>query len=462
MLMLVLFGGMILYGNGAQLLDSNKLVMHTYQVVGQLEAIRSSITTAESATRGYALLNDPKFIDQFEISARALGNELNRVQDLTDDNPDQRLNVKKLRPLISHKLQILASGIAKLKADPKPRTDPNSPGPRIMSEINATLNRMEDEENTLLSGRQAANTQNWNRAAAAFWGGIVVQVLALVALLLLARRVLKIQLRARVAEAGHRADLERQVELRTSELKSTNDDLESFAAAVSHDLQAPLRHIDSIASMLKEDIQSKLNPEQDSEFGRIRREIRRMNQIIEDLLRLSRTARGDVHPAPIDMSALTAESWQDVEDRAGRDNIRLNIQPGVQAEADPNMIRILLDNLLANALKYSSKMESAQIEFGAAERDNVTTYFVKDNGVGFDPTYAGKLFQPFTRLHSDREFEGSGLGLAICKRIVTRHGGRIWAESEPGKGAIFYFTLHPSVSSSERQAASGTMYARRH
>lgn len=471
MLMLVLFGGMILYGNGAQLLDSNRAVMHTYQVVGQLEAIRSSITTAESAARGYVLLHDDAFVEQYKGSAGAIGKELNNIQNLTDDNPIQQDRLRVLRPLIAKKLQILEAGIAKHTTDQTAAASLNSPGPQVMTRINATLDAMESEENGLLAGRQTSNTQNWDRAAAAFWGGIGIQILALVALLVLALRVIRVQSRARLAEANHRSDLERQVELRTAELRSSNDDLESFSAAVSHDLQAPLRHIDAIASMIMEDAQTKLTAEQDADFGRIRREIRRMNQIIEDLLRLSRTARGDVHLADIDMSALAAESWQDVEDRAGRDSVTLQIQPGVKAEADPSMVRILLDNLLANALKYSSKTDSAHIEFGAKEFDVVATFFVKDNGVGFDPAYSSKLFQPFTRLHSEREFEGSGLGLAICKRIVTRHGGRIWAESEKGKGATFYFTLHPSVSSSESQGASGAAesqgasgaaYARRH
>lgn len=444
MVMLVLFGGMILYGNGAQLLESNRMVMHTYQVVGQLEAIRSSITTAESAVRGYVLLKDPRLIGQFNTSSKALAKELDKIDELTIDNERQRGHLKILRPLVALKLQILRTGIDKVSTGVKYTVPINPAGLQVMAEINSTLKEMEDEENTLLSGRQEANRQNWERAAAAFWGGIVVQLLALVALLVLANRILRIQNRARIAEANHRSDLERQVELRTSELKATNEDLESFSAAVSHDLQAPLRHIDAIASMLKEDVQPHLTAQQDTEFGRIRKEIRRMNQIIEDLLRLSRTARGDVHLAHIDMSALVAESWQDISDRANREAVSLNIQPGVTAEADPNMVRILLDNLLANALKYSSKTEQPKIEFGSEVADGTETYFVRDNGVGFDPAYADKLFQPFTRLHSAKEFEGSGLGLTICKRIVTRHGGKIWAEAHPGRGATFHFTLRPA------------------
>jgi Bacteriophytochrome (light-regulated signal transduction histidine kinase) len=462
MLMLVLFGGMILYGNGVQLLDSNKAVMHTYEVVGQLEAIRSSITTAESAARGYVLLHDKAFVEQYEASSGSIGKELNNIQNLTTDNPVQLEHLKALRPLIARKLRILKTGIASHAADQGLLADSGSPGPQVMVRINSTLDAMESEENTLLEGRQTSNTHNWNRATAAFWGGICVQILALVALLVLALRVIRVQSRARVAEANHRSDLERQVELRTAELRSSNEDLESFSAAVSHDLQAPLRHIDAIASMLKEDAQAKLTGEQDADVGRIRKEIRRMNQIIEDLLRLSRTARGDVQAAQADMSALASESWHDVHDRNGNGNISLRVEPGVQAEADPNMVRILLDNLLANALKYSSKTEAAHVEFGATVLEGVPTYFVKDNGVGFNPAYAGKLFQPFTRLHSEREFEGSGLGLAICKRIVTRHGGRIWAESKLGEGATFFFTLHPSVSSSEGQSAAGTLLGKRH
>lgn len=445
MLGLILLAGFVLYGNAAELVDSSNWVNHTYEVSAHLETMRADLASAESATRGYVLLKRPDFRAAEKAYADAAGEELKEIDNLTRDNTGQQAFVQRLRPLVSRRLALLQAAISGKDA---PTAGPQiNEGSAVMSQIERLIGQMQSAEQQLLLKRSEKNIKDWQRAQAAFWMGIGIQVIALFALLVLANRVIRYQYQQRMTEATNRVELERQVSARTAELKASNEELEGFSAAVSHDLRAPLRHVDAIAATLREDGADRLSPEQDSALVRLRKEVKSMSLIIEDLLRLSKTARGEVTLEHIDMGKLAEEEWQSLEERYGRSQASFTTQPGLIAEADASMVRILLDNLLSNARKYSSKAEHPAVEFGETEREGVRTFYVRDNGAGFNPAYAPRLFQPFSRLHSDKEFEGSGLGLAICRRIVNRHGGRIWAESEPGHGATFFFTLQPPIAS---------------
>jgi len=233
------------------------------------------------------------------------------------------------------------------------------------------------------------------------------------------------------------SDLESVIQERTRELQSANKELESFAYSVSHDLRQPLRAIDGFARILELDYGPNLDEEALSHLGKIRAASHRMARLIDDLLRLSRLFSHELHPRPIDISALATEVLgTSVRGGDGR-TFEVQIEPNLKAKGDENLIRAVLDNLLTNAVKFSSRQEKAQIKVGSKEG----AFFVQDNGVGFDMRYADKLFEPFQRLHSHNEFEGTGIGLATVRRIVERHGGRVWAESEVGHGATFYFSL---------------------
>ena len=238
--------------------------------------------------------------------------------------------------------------------------------------------------------------------------------------------------------------LEERVARRTSQLELANRELESFAYSVSHDLRAPLRAIDGFARAVLEDHGERLPPEGRAYLERVCHAAERMGRLIDDLLALSRVTRREMHRRPVDLSALARAVADELAvDEPGRE-VEVRIAPGLTAEADPGLVRLLLENLLRNAWKYTRPRERARVEFGA-ERGAAgeTVFYVRDNGVGFDPRHAGRLFQPFQRLHRDEEFEGTGIGLATAFRVVRRHGGRIWAEAEPGRGAVFRFTLEP-------------------
>jgi light-regulated signal transduction histidine kinase (bacteriophytochrome) len=238
-----------------------------------------------------------------------------------------------------------------------------------------------------------------------------------------------------------RRELERRVELRTAELADANRELEAFSYSVSHDLRAPLRAIDGFSKAILETQGPHLDDKGTHYLQRVRVATQRMAQLIDDLLGLSRVSRRDMVRESIDVSQMAAGVAEELRLRHPERRVRVDVMPGLRAEADPQLLRILMENLVGNAWKFTGRREDACIQVDA-EQDGPTPVFrVRDNGAGFDMAYADKLFRAFQRLHTDTQFEGTGIGLATVHRIVARHGGRIWARSAPNEGALFHFTL---------------------
>jgi signal transduction histidine kinase len=235
----------------------------------------------------------------------------------------------------------------------------------------------------------------------------------------------------RVAESRH--DTEEL--LRTTE--AANRELEAFGYSVSHDLRRPLRAIDAFSRALVEDCAAQLPPEGHDHLRRITSGAQRMAELIDDLFALSKVTRGEFRREHVDLSALATSILSELARNEPERRSELSIAPAVHAEADPKLMKIVLENLLGNAWKFTSKVAVAKIGFGVADG----AYFVRDNGAGFDMQYANTLFAPFQRLHTDKEFAGTGIGLATVSRIIQRHGGRIWAVAAVGEGATFRFTL---------------------
>jgi light-regulated signal transduction histidine kinase (bacteriophytochrome) len=233
-------------------------------------------------------------------------------------------------------------------------------------------------------------------------------------------------------------------------LKTVNKELETFSYSVSHDLRAPLRSIDGFSQALLEDCVEQLDPAGHDYLRRIRSATQRMGQLIDDLLTLSRVIRSDMRREPVDLSRIASQISTDLHQSDPHRQVEFAIQPNLVDRGDNRLLYASLENLLSNAWKFTAKRPQARIEFGAippppdgTEEPGNThpTYFVRDDGVGFDMAYVDKLFSPFQRLHSTQEFPGNGIGLATVQRIVHRHGGRVWAEGAIGQGATFYFTL---------------------
>jgi light-regulated signal transduction histidine kinase (bacteriophytochrome) len=235
--------------------------------------------------------------------------------------------------------------------------------------------------------------------------------------------------------------LEQRVLERTAQLEAANKELEAFAYSVSHDLRAPLRGIEGFSQVLLEDYGEVLGVQGQDYLQRVQAASQRMGQLIDDLLQLSRLMRVEMRRELVDLSALADETVAELRQIQPERQVEFSGNSEMVTTGDERLLRVMLENLLGNAWKFTGKQAQARIEFGATEDEGQTIFFVQDNGVGFDMAYANKLFGAFQRLHGAAEFEGTGIGLATVQRIIHRHGGRVWAEAEIGKGATFYFTL---------------------
>ncbi len=236
-------------------------------------------------------------------------------------------------------------------------------------------------------------------------------------------------------------ELERRVKDRTAKLEVINKELEAFSYSVSHDLRAPLRSIDGFSHVLEENYGDKLNDEGKEYLSRVRKGCQRMAEIIDDLLNLSRITRIELSPSTVDLGVLARDIVATLQAGEPQRRVEVVIAEGLKVVADESLMQIVLENLLGNAWKFTRKQPQAKIELGVIHQEGKIVYFVRDNGAGFDMLYADKLFGAFQRFHSKDEFEGTGIGLAIVQRIITRHGGRIWAEAKINEGATFYFTI---------------------
>ena len=230
---------------------------------------------------------------------------------------------------------------------------------------------------------------------------------------------------------------------RTSALQDACRELEAFTYSVSHDLRAPLRSIDSYAALLRESAGEGLDPESDEMFGKIRAATQRMTLLIDDLLALSRISQQAIVRRRVDISKIANDVARTLRERDPARLAEWVIEPDLAAQADSGLVRLLLENLLGNAWKFTGRTEGVRISLGARRDGEITLFEVRDNGAGFDMRYVANLFAPFQRLHSADQFPGSGIGLATVARIVRRHGGEIAAHAAPGQGASFVFSLEP-------------------
>lgn len=265
----------------------------------------------------------------------------------------------------------------------------------------------------------------------------------------------QIQTRDRELQAAH-DELEQRVVERTRELLVANRELEAFSYSVSHDLRGPVDALNGFAYVLAKEYAVTLDPKARELIDHIRNSGKRMMQLIDDLLNLSRVTSSVMKREPVDLSALARVISEELQRSAPERKVDFVIAEVGTVEGDPRLLRVVLDNLLRNSWKYTSKRPETKIEFGSQNKDGNSVFFVRDDGVGFDSRSAERLFQPFQRLHSVGEFPGNGIGLATVQRIVRRHGGEVWAESRVGQGATFYFHLSnpkPTVASTSRAVA---------
>jgi signal transduction histidine kinase len=437
------------------LVATSDWVAHTHEVLSTLASAQADVTTAEAARRGYALTGQEWHLDRYEAARTAVTSRLDHLHHLTADNPAQQRRLDRLQAAVASRIQALDRSIAARRARPDDaarQAAMTEEGNTLMREVETAIDDMAREEGVLLARREHDARASARHATLVLLLGTGVAVVALAGSALVVGRQIRARARAeeavRASEAMYRTAAEKVAQLNedlrhnVDELTSVNQELEAFSYSVSHDLRAPLRHINGFVDLLQRRCAGALDDTGRRHLGTIAGAARQMGQLIDDLLSFSRMARADMMRTRVPLASLVREVRDALADEArGRDVAwRVNGLPEVMG--DPAMLRVVVTNLLSNALKYSRTRSRTEIEVGWRRGDDgQALVWVRDNGVGFDMQYAGKLFGVFQRLHRAAEFEGTGIGLATVRRIVHRHGGRAWAEGALDVGATVYVSL---------------------
>lgn len=423
---------------------------HVHDIIDMAVNTLSALKDAETGQRGFLITLNPAYLDPYNSGILAWQTDVAELKRLTSDNTRLARLTGELAEAGTEKLDELALtiGMARERREAAFARVELGAGRKYMDDARGIANEIVTGEEiefarlTRLSLAVERQTR-WSVEAAT----AALFLLTLTGAVLLQREIVRERHLAGNLEKSEKQyrelaeSLEEQVEQRTQELLRINDELQAFTYSVSHDLRAPLRAVDGFSQILLEDYANALDASGREFLERIRVGVKRMAQLIQSLLDLSRVNRVELRKQPVSISDLAASVVEGLRHAEPGRNVEVKIQPNLMAEGDPNLIGIVLDNLLSNAWKFTSGKPDARIEVGAGWRDGEKEFFVRDNGAGFDPAYAHKLFKPFQRLHSQSEFEGTGIGLATAQRVVRRHGGAMRAESNSGEGAVFYFTL---------------------
>jgi signal transduction histidine kinase len=412
-IVIILGLGILSYWYFLSLSAATQWANHARRVLQNVEEVRSALVHIENSQRGYALTGDETFLKSVNGNLSALNKLVNELDSSTVDNEIQQVNIDSLRPLLSKQTEFTKSVAT-----------------ATMTRIQAVLDDIKEEEQALILSRSLAVQRGFYRFVFTFIGMLVVTLVVLLALVWLIN-----------ANTRSRAIAEEKLREAELETKKINKDLEAFSYSVSHDLRAPLRSINGYSQILIEDYSGKFDEEGNRLLNVIISNAKRMGQLIDDLLEFSRLGRQEIRRGIADIGEQVRTIASELVEREGERKIELTIGELGHASIDGSMMRQVWINLIGNALKYSKNNDVTKIEIGKLDDKKELVFFVKDNGAGFDMAYVDKLFGVFQRLHKNNEFEGTGVGLALVKRILERHGGRIWAEAKVGQGATFYVAL---------------------
>ncbi|HEY9126452.1 MAG TPA: CHASE3 domain-containing protein [Acidobacteriaceae bacterium] len=468
---LLLGGAMLLVGvntwlafSAVQALERGQFwVQHTYQVIAQVERIMSAAKDAETGERGYLITGDERYLEPYMAARKELPEELQAFEALTADNPQQQDRIRQMRSRAEQRVALLQKAID-MRRNGESMADAifavGGSGKVEMDALRALSDQMESDEQKLLAER--LDTLR-SRSLRARWTVALASLLDFLLLGLMVRyyvrerrqrvemelaaerlQVANVQIEASAREIHElNASLEARVQQRTAELETINRELEAFSYSVSHDLRAPLRTVDGFSLALEEDYAEQVDEVGRDYIRRVRAGVQRMGGLIDALLQLSRITRAELERVDFDMTELAESVVAQLRQENADRKIEFVVKPGPEANGDPKLVRVALENMLGNAVKFTGKLEEARIEFGWDAKEKA--WYVQDNGAGFDMEYANRLFNAFHRLHGDKDFKGSGIGLATVARVVRRHHGRIWARSAVNKGATFWFTLADGI-----------------
>jgi signal transduction histidine kinase len=439
----------------SSLVNDTVWVDHTHRVLESLDDLARDALEATNARRGFSLTGDGLQLERYAKAVRELGGAARRVRALTSDNPEQQERLDRLEPALAERVAEWDAALQYRRThgfEPEREARVTREGTVSNGELSERLATLSAEERSLLVRRERRTTESVARTRK-------VEVLGLaVSLALIAVVIVRLRREIRRREHSERAlldsaqainslneGLERRVEERTADLKVANGELEAFSYSVVHDLRAPLRGMGSFAEILLTEYADTLSTDAQDCLREIHQNARKMAALIDALVSMSRVARAELKRTDLDLTGLV----RTIVGRLASSELRpapvLVVPEDLRVVADLALLQVLVETLVGNAWKFSEKAAPARIDVGAVDLDGERIVFVRDNGAGFDMAYADKLFAPFGRLHTEGEFPGVGIGLATAKRIVQRHGGRIWAEGRVGGGAAFHFTLCPKA-----------------
>jgi signal transduction histidine kinase len=432
-------------------IENARWVDHTHVVIETVGTMAQHLAEARRAGRLFLLTGADDDLAPYPIAVDGMRDVIQELRTLTSDNATQGRSLDRLELMVQTHFAHLDDAIAQRRSPQFHREDAIDlyrEADVRMAQIAPILKALLDEERRLLVLRSVTLASSGTRNRIAHVVGLTVSfgLLALVFVGLhreLRRRVRSEDAlqRSEVATKQLNDELEHRVRARTAELQTSNLALETFSYSVAHDLRAPLRGLSGFAEVLLDEYKGQLDADGIDALQEIRDNAHKMGVLIDALLSLARVTRGELRSEAVDLSALVRSVARDLDAAEHREQLDLVVADGVVVDMDPDLARMLVKHLIENAWKFTSKVGATRIEFGTRQQDTQRTYFVADNGAGFDPAHAAKLFVPFHRMHTVGEFPGTGIGLSTAQRIVARYGGQIWAEGQVANGATFYFTL---------------------
>jgi signal transduction histidine kinase len=436
--------GMLSYRSTVRDEEDRGWVTHTHLVLERLQAVLIDVTQAETGQRGYLLTGEEKYLEPYQAGLDQVRRDMEEVAKLTADNPRQQDAIKNLKPAVDARLALLAGPMqirrrTGLMAEAEAAKGNSE---ELMNGIRARLSEMRSAEERLLKIRLETAAASTRKMKAVIVLGNAVAAL----ILSLAGFVIHRETGRRSIAEQDLKHINQRLERSTAELSETNNELESFSYSVAHDLRAPLRQIGGYSNVLIRDYGPQLDGEARRYLEKVEAGARKMGRLVDDLLSLSKVGRQELSLQGTSLDSLLRQVIDDLVPECSEREVEWQIGGLFSAECDPGLMKQVFVNLLSNAVKYTGKRERAVIQIGHMMQNDLRVIFVRDNGVGFEMQYIGKLFGVFQRLHKARDFEGTGVGLAIVQRIIRKHGGRIWAEAELDRGATFFFTLGSSGS----------------
>lgn len=480
----LIINAVISYQATTTLIESQKNVDHTLEVIAELETTMSELKDAETGQRGYIITGQEEFLEPYNSSVYTIDDHIARLKELTADNPTQQSLIPAIEEKSKTRLNYLEYGLTLQRqgqTEEARKWIAGRLGKQVMDDLQNVLEEMKGIERNLLNQRREQANLSGRRVRLTFSIASFLAI-ALVSLsyYLISRDIRGRERAAEELRAAH-DQLEIRVKERTAELAETNEaleieiaermraedkmkeftvelersnrELQDFAFVASHDLQEPLRKIQAFGDRLKTKYGSSFNDEGRDYLERMQNAARRMHTLINDLLTFSRITTKGQQFVPLNLDQITRDVISDLEVRIHQTGGRVEIDSLPVIEADPLQMRQLMQNLIGNALKFHRadaqpvvKVRGEAVEAnakadGEGSDNGFCRIIVSDNGIGFDEKYLDRIFTPFQRLHSGNEYEGTGMGLAVCRKIVERHGGSLTAQSEPGQGATFFITL---------------------